>query len=259
MNKGEIIKTLKRLGWIVGIFLMAILVVSAIEKKKSSEARDISIEIAPLQDGNSLISRGDIMLSLKRSFGYGLTGIPLGAVDVERIERVLEEEPFILDAEVFVDASNLINISIVQREPILRVIDNNGLDYYLDDKGIKLPLSRHFTARVIVATGNIPPHVPDFKERKTHLLKDVFELSQLILEDDFFQPLIEQIHLSSKGEFTLIPKVGKQKILFGTFDNHLDKLWRLKKFYQQIMPYEGWRKYQSIDLRYKQQVVTKKK
>lgn len=257
--KGEIQNTLKRLGWVVFFFMIAILVVSAIEKKKSSHARDISIEIAPLQDGNSLISKGDIMLSLKRSFGYELTGIPLGAVDVERVERVLEEEPFILDAEVFVDASNLINIGVVQREPILRVIDNNGLDYYLDDKGIKLPLSRHFTARVIVATGDIPPHSPDFRERKKHPLKDVFDLTNLILKDEFFKSLIEQIHLGSKGEFTLIPKVGRQKVLFGTFDNHEDKLWRLKKFYQQIMPYEGWRKYKSIDLRYKQQVVTKKR
>ena len=32
------------------------------------------------------------------------------------LERVLEEDPFILDAETFIDAQNKVNIHIVQRE-----------------------------------------------------------------------------------------------------------------------------------------------
>jgi len=136
----------------------------------------------------------------------------------------------------------------------LRIIDDNGLDYYLDSEGMKLPLSKHFTARVLVATGNIPPHSPDFLQRKKHLLKDLFQLAKLILADEFLKSLLEQIYVN-QGEFVLIPKVGDQKILLGKFENVEDKLERLNIFYQKGIPYEGWQKYKTINLKFKNQVV----
>lgn len=259
MKKADIIKTLQRLSWVAILFLVAILIISAIEKKQSSHAKDIAITITPLKSGNSLINEGDIHETLKKSFGYELTSIPIGAVNVERVERVLEADPFVLDAETYINANNRINIGVKQREPLLRIIDNNGLDYYLDEGGFKLPLSKHYTARVIVATGNIPPHIPNFLEKEKHVLKGIYDLTNLILNDLFYQSLIEQIYVSNKGEFTLIPKVGRQKILFGKIDNASDKLWRLKKFYEEAMPHENWHAYKAFDLRYKNQVIAKKR
>jgi cell division protein FtsQ len=71
--------------------------------------------------------------------------------------------------------------------------------------------------------------------------------------------LIEQIYVSNTGEFTLIPKVGDQKILFGNYTNVKDKLENLKIFYQEGMPYEGWQKYRTINLKYKGQVVCERR
>jgi cell division protein FtsQ len=250
---------IKRLAIIALIFIAAAVVVSTMQKKEASLAKEVIIEVTPLREGHSFIDNDDIKVSIQRSFGYDLEGLPLGSVDIERLERVLEEDPFILDAEAYIDGRNRIHIEVEQREPILRIIDNNGLNYYLDGSGFKMPLSKHFAARVLVASGNIPPHVPDFKERDKHVLKDLYELTSMILADDFFKALIEQIHVSNRGEFTLAPKVGRQKILFGTFTDAEEKFENLKIFYNEALPYEGWRKYQTIDLRYKGQVVCKKR
>ncbi|MCD8495579.1 MAG: hypothetical protein LRY45_02460 [Bacteroides graminisolvens] len=54
---------------------------------------------------------------------------------MERIERVLEEDPFVVDADAYVDSRSRVNVKISQREPMLRIIDNNGLNYYLDADG----------------------------------------------------------------------------------------------------------------------------
>lgn len=259
MKKADIKNTLKRLTWIAILFLIGVLIISAIEKKQDSHAKAILIDIQPLKSGESLLNEGDIFTTLKKSFGFELTSIPIGAINVERVERVLEDDPFVLDAEIYITANNNINVGIKQREPLLRIIDNNGLDYYLDEEGFKMPLSKHHTARVIVATGNIPPHVPNFLEREKHVLKDVYDLSNLILDDLFYKSLIEQIYVSNKGEFTLVPKVGRQKILFGKMEGATDKLWRLKTFYEEAMPHESWQAYRAFDLRYKDQVVAKKK
>ena len=258
MTRPELIRTLKRVGWVGLIFLSAALVISAIERKDTSLAASVDIDIEPLPDSTWLINDEDIFTSIQRSFGFQMEGLPLSALDVGRLERVLNEDPFILEADVFVDAKNTLHIGIEQREPTLRIIDKNGLNYYLDGSGYKMPLSKHFSARVLVATGNIPPHVPDFLDRKKHVLKDLFQLKDLILEDDFFNALVEQIYVSNRNNYILIPKIGKQKIILGSMSDIENKLARLKTFYEEAVPYEGWRKYKTINLSFNDQVVCKK-
>ncbi|MDX1667094.1 MAG: cell division protein FtsQ/DivIB, partial [Saprospiraceae bacterium] len=155
----------------------------------------------------------------------------------------------------YLDARNNIYISLVLRRPVLRVLDNNGLNYYLDEEGYKLPLSRHFTARVLVATGHLPPHVTDYLEQEQNLLREVFLLGQQLIEDDFLRSLIEQIYVTNRGELNLVPKVGDQKILLGHYDDIDNKLENLKIFYREALPYEGWQKYGKIDLRFRGQII----
>lgn len=122
-----------------------------------------------------------------------------------------------------------------------------------------MPLSDHFTAKVLVATGSLPNYDDRFIERKRSRLKNAFELTHLILQDDFLQPMIEQIHFESQGSITLIPKLGRHKIIFGKYEDAEDKLRKLKIFYKEALPHEGWRKYRTVDLSYEGQVVCKKR
>ncbi|MEM9919542.1 MAG: hypothetical protein AAF990_15700 [Bacteroidota bacterium] len=258
MNK-QLSASLKRLTWIGGLLLLAAFIISAAKHKRSKDARDVEIDVANLPNGRSLISKEDILLTLERSFGHTLAGVPVGELNVERVERVLESDPFIADADIYIDAENKVHIGVQQRQPILRVIDRNGLNYYLDGEGKKMPLSKHFTARVLVATGNIAPHVPDFLTRKKkHVLQELFKLTERIRKDEFLQPLIEQIHVNKNKEFVLTPKVGKQLIELGSLEDLENKIFRLKTFYKEGMPYAGWNRYKSISLKFKGQVVCKK-
>ncbi|MCG8327103.1 MAG: hypothetical protein MI974_05430 [Chitinophagales bacterium] len=258
IDKGTL-KLLKRLGWAVILFTIAALVVSAMERKSQSEAREVLIAIEPLEGGESLISDTDVRLAITRNLGYQLEGRKIASIDVERLEEMLESESFILNADVFISANNQVSIDIQQRVPVLRIIDNNGENYYLDQNGVQVPLSKHFTTKVLVATGSLPAYDEKFQKRKRSRMKDAFELAQLILADDFLQPMIEQMHFSPKGIITLVPKLGNHKITFGKYENAEDKLKRLKAFYKEALPYEGWRKYSSISLEYKGQVVGKKR
>jgi len=254
----ELIKTLKRLGWIAGFFLTLVFIVSAIERKSGSAIEQLDIVINPLPGGYRLIDTSDVRELIYSSFGYHLEGQSQNIVNVDRLERVMEDDEFVLDAEVHINTQKEVKIEIWQREPVLRVIDNNGLNYYLDKDGNKMRLSKHFTARVLVATGNLPPHSTDFLEKEKHLLKDLFQLAHLIRADEFYRSLVEQVH-TNKGEFILIPKVGDQKIRFGKIEDASKKLKRLQIFYENGMPYEGYSKYETLDLRYDGQVVAQRK
>ncbi len=253
------LQMIRRIGYVLLLFAAAAVVISAVERKEASLAAEVVMDIEPLPAGERMIKEQDVRLAIERSFGYQFEGLPLSSIDVERLERVLEEEPFILDADAYISANNQVKIRIVQRKPILRIMDNNGLNYYLDGSGVKMPLSPHFTAKVIVATGNLPPHEPKFLERKRNNLKDAYLLANMILEDEFLNAMVEQIHFSNRGNITLIPLVGNHKIVFGPFEKAGQKMKRLKVFYKEALPYEGWNKYREVNLQYDGQVVCKKR
>jgi len=255
---GDLLNILKRVGALVLFFGAAIIILAAVEKKQECGARGVEIKVEPLQDGHFLIDSTDIKKTIQRSFAFEWTGQQIGLLNIERLERVLEEDPFILNADVYIDARNMIHVKVEQREPVLRIIDDNGLHYYLDKDGNKMPLSKHFSARVMVATGSLPPHVPGFLDKKKHLLKDVFLLSRYIEEDRFLRTLIEQIYVSN-GKILLAPKIGSYKIVLGKMEGYEEKFERLRLFYDEVTPYEGWRRYKTVDLSYKGQIVCERK
>jgi cell division protein FtsQ len=244
------------------IFVVAVAIISiiALTRKKSSVIKDYVIEIKHLSDGeNDLIKEKDVKEIIRRSFEENLDDQRVGQVNVQRVERVVEADPFVENAETFVDVNNNLHITITQREPICRIIDNNGLNYYMDKNGVRLPLSKYFSVRVPIITGAVPPHVPDFLTRKKYGLKDVFTLVTKLRSDDFFNTFVQQIYLDAGGEFTLIPVLGEQKIRIGTLEDLDEKLQRLHIFYNEAMPYEGWKKYKTISVKYKGQIVCKKR
>lgn len=258
-GKNELVKTLRLALW-GGLALAGMsMVLGAMQRKSGAQVSGIVVDIEPLADGNYLINEEDIPLLLEERFALPITAFPVGEVNIERLERVLEEDPFVRSAEAYMDADNRIQIELQQREPVLRVIDNNGLNYYLDETGAKLPPSKHYAMHLRVATGNLPPYEEDFLSNEDHLLNGIYALNQLISEDEFLDALIEQIYVNKRGELILSPKVGKQTILFGRYQKAADKLNRLKVFYREGLPYKGWQLYKSFDLRYEGQVVCVKR
>jgi cell division protein FtsQ len=250
----------KKLVVVIAGGLTLLLVLFFTFRKKRSAIKDVIVDIQHIPNAdNDLIKEKDVKEIIRRSFEEKVENEPLGQVDVARIEQVLEQDPFVENAETFVDVKGNLNLKIYQRQPILRVIDNNNLNYYLDKNGVKMPLSKYYSARVPIITGAVPPYVNDFLKQKKYALKDVFYLVQRLNADVFFAPMIQQIVIDAAGEFTIIPILGDQKIRIGTLDDLDEKLERLKIFYKEAMPYEGWRKYRSISVKYKGQIVCKKK
>lgn len=249
---------LQQLGWVLGILVFAFAIISAVERKKATVVNKVDTDVIPLSGDERLINEDNIREVIFSSFGRELEGLKIEDVNLERLEQVLEAEPFILDADVYADGRSNIQIRVTQRAPVLRVMGNNNQNYYLDKIGYQMPLSDLFAAKVLIATGNLAPYQEDFLTKKRNTLKDVFLLAEVIRADDFLNALIEQIHVSNKGDMTLIPKLGNQKIIFGKLDNVENKFRRLKTFYKEALPHEGWRKYETIDLQFKNQVVCKR-
>lgn len=247
-----------RLAWLFFLFIVAMIWIIARNRKANTFAEGLRVNVVALSSGDKLISDRDVRQALLAAFGSDLENSELANLEVERMERVLEADPFVKNADVYIDQNNQLHINIEQREPLLRVLDNNGNNYYLDASGKKMPPSKNFAARVIVATGNVSPYTPEFREKRKSSLKDLFNITETLLKDPFLKAFIQQIHINNAGDIILIPLIGDQKIVLGSARKLEDKLDRLKIFYKEGMPYEGWRKYETINLKYSGQVVCKK-
>lgn len=248
-------ESLRRLGLIAGAGLMLLLITAAITRKRELPVMATTVVVKPLEGNVFLIDSADVVSIINKSWGEPLDGQPAGNINPDRIERFLEEDAFVKNAEVSITANSKVNVIITQRQPVLRVIDKEGLQYYLDESGTRVPLSKHFSARTLVATGNIPHFTSDYQLRKKHLLKNLFELTQVILDDPLWSSLFEQVYVNRRDEFVLVPKVGDQLVILGDLENLEMKLRRLRIFYKEGMSHEGWQRYSTIDLRFKGQVV----
>jgi cell division protein FtsQ len=96
--------------------------------------------------------------------------------------------------------------------------------------------------------------------KSIHKIDDIFRISQYVCKDPLMRTLIGQIHLRKNGDFVLVPIVGEQKIIFGsayTEEEVNEKFTKLKLFYKEAIPFEGWNKYMEINLKYKKQIVGK--
>jgi cell division protein FtsQ len=216
-----------------------------------------------------LVTEGDIYTVVKAT-GNLLKGQHLGSIDFERIEREIKRQSYVAKAEAYMTLDGVVEIDVVQRQPILRIFNEKGESFYLDGLGYLMPLNPAFSARVLVATGSIPE---PFSKKDCYLadsvrIKDsveyhsvmtnLYKLSAFITKDKFLKAQIEQIYVDGNGEFELIPRVGTHTILMGKADNLEDKFERLFVFYRMGLSKTGWRRYNIINIKFKNQVVCSK-
>ncbi len=176
-------------------------------------------------------------------------GKQIKEINTDAIERVILENKIISHAEAFITDKGDVRVKIKAKEPILRVMSDNGDDYYIDKDSTIMPLSDHFAAYLPVATGNIT---------QRYARKNLFKFAMFLRSDDFWNAQIEQIEVLPNNEIVLIPRVGDQKILLGKLDNFQEKLDKLMTFYQKGLNKIGWNNYAVINLKYDKQVVCSK-
>ncbi len=184
---------------------------------------------------------------------------PLNAIDYEKLEGIIESNPFVKSAQVFVDANENIEVNVTQRLPILRIINNQSVSYYLDDYGSRMPCSSKFTARVFVATGFIFTNVDHPTAVDSVIEGKLFTLANFIRSDSFLTALTEQIIVNQQNEFEIIPVVGNHSVLLGDVNDLKEKFDKLKIFYKESLNHTGWNQYSRINLKYENEVYCSKR
>ena len=205
---------------------------------------DISVKFT--NGDNLFITYETVNKLLIQNYGV-LKSQPKENIILRELEYTLKSNEMIEDADVYINVDGAIGATIKQRTPIARVNDE-GVAYYIDSKGYKMPLSSEYSARVPLLSG-----------LKSSNAKEVYALSNLIFNDSLLRKQIIGIDVNTKNEFTLKTRVGNQNVKIGTLDHINEKVKKLKAFYQKTIKDKTLDKYQTINLIFKNQVVCTKK
>ena len=81
-------------------------------------------------------------------------GKKMGDINTRLLEEELSQHPLIENVECYRTPGCKIGIEVTQRLPILRVMANNGDNYYIDNKGKIMPIPNS-SAHVAVVTGYV--------------------------------------------------------------------------------------------------------
>lgn len=241
--------------WVVCLTGLVFLMGFVEKKKQSVVCKDVRI-IIPGSD--NFIESDEINAILSDNFGE-LRGLDFHDINIHKIEQKIAENPYIDFVKVYAEMDGVINIKVTQREPVLRVLNVSGQDYYLDSKGLKMPMSSNFTAHVLVANGFIKENFSGKLEPiESKQLNDLYKTAVFIKNDSLWNAQIEQLYVNDNYDMEFIPRVGIQKILLGDADDLEIKMKNLLIFYKKAMPKVGWDTYKTINIKYTNQIIAEK-
>ena len=256
-----------RIAWVlfVGAIITLLFFARNSQEKKKVAKPKIVIHV---EGENAFLTEDELFIRLKRN-GYVFDGQTKKQLKIATIEKYIRSMSEVKETKVYTNIGDSWKIDVKVRKPIARVFNKYGETFYLDEEGVIMKASNLHTARVVVVTGNIKDRITskNVKEiinnkflKSIQKLDEIYRISYYVCNDPLMRALIGQIHFDKKGDFVLIPLVGGQKIIFGsakTENEVKEKFEKLKIFYKEAIPFEGWNKYKEIGLKYKNQIVCK--
>jgi hypothetical protein len=230
---------------ITGYLIVAVTILNA--KPANQRCNGMEVFIADSTD-YGLITKKLVsnFLETRKAFPVGKM---MDDINTKEMEKLLKKIPLIDNVECYKTSDQKIGIEINQRIPIIRIMSNNGENYYVDSKGKVMP---------IVNNPIYVPIVTGFIDRNM-ATNQIYKLGEFLNNKPFWKAQIEQINITPTKEVEIVPMVGDHIIFLGKAENYDDKFSRLKIFYERALNVVGWNKYDRISLEFSNQIICTKK
>lgn len=238
---------------VVAYFVCALLLRARNERERRVESIEIVVRDA---DQRGFITPEKV-LSLLAEEGIAPVGKSVDSVDLAAINRTIEAYCFTSRSLAYIDYEGTLTIELSQRAPLLRVITDEGYDFYLTAGGYVLPVEPSVSLNLPIVTGSL--EVPFGKSFEGNLREWFSEGEKKYRENyNFLSKLINfviyletpeweggrcvQINLVSpkkKGSkadsfvephIELVPLTGDYLVEFGKLDEVEEKMYRWRRF-----------------------------
>ena len=195
-----------------------------------------------------------------------LKGREVSGISIEKVNSSVLAIPYVETCESHLTVNNVLYIDVRQRTPLFKVITTGNKWFVVDVKGYIMPYPDKHILNLPVAGGMAGDEfmlfqgtgVSGFLLGKTSAMPSLYRIMTELNRDDLLKQLIDAVFVTETSEFEFFPKVGSQKIILGDTNHLRMKLENLKSFYKEVVPKTGLDYYNSVDLRFINQVVCNK-
>lgn len=232
---------------LVGIYLvLAVTAFNSPDEAMAKACTEVNIDIE--QDNmEGFLNPNEVKKLLTQHKLYPLSQ-PMSTISPRKMEETLLKSPFVEKAECYKTLSGHVCISIKQRIPVIRVMADNGENYYLDNHANIMPEAGYATD-ILIATGHVT---------KKYAQNTLSKIANHIVSNSFWRNQVVQLNVLHNGTLELVPRVGDHIVYLGS-PTHIDnKLERLRKFYIYGLNKAGWNKYNYINVEFNNQIICKR-
>jgi cell division protein FtsQ len=232
---------------LVGIYLLlAVTAFNSPDEAMAKACTEVNIDIEQEQM-EGFLNPNEVKKLLTQHKLYPLSQ-PMSSISPRKMEETLLKSPFVDKAECYKTLSGHVCISIKQRIPVIRVMAENGENYYLDNHGNIMPEAGYATD-ILIATGRVT---------KKYAQNTLSKIANHIVSNSFWRNQAVQLNVLPNGTLEMVPRVGDHIVFLGS-PSHIDnKLERLRKFYIYGLNKAGWNKYNYINVEFNNQIICKR-
>jgi len=234
-----------------------VLLVAAIQDKDAGKCKSIQVKFEG-KDDNFFIESKDIKSLITKDKNLNPVGKSIADINIAQLESIVDQDPWVKNAEIYFDNGQQLNIKVTQREPVARVFTFSGNSFYLDGAGEHIPVSSRYAARVPVFTG-FPTDAEKLQQPDSLLAAQIVDMGTYIGKDPFWMAQVEQLMITGDRRFEFIPKLGDQVIAFGEGIDIEKKFTKLLAFYKEGLNKVGWNNYTRINIAFENEVVCTRK
>ena len=254
INMNIVYKVLTILLWTAISSGLMVLLVSAVRKERTMVCKAVQVEFTDNKPFR-MLDEMEIISTLwpdqRKVFPQGKK---LVSVNINALERQLEKNPWIFSADLFFDQHHVLHINVQQRTPVARLFTPEGSSVYMDENFTVLPVKMNDAVSIPVFSNfYISPSGANAQD--SLVMQRITGLAQFIQSDPFWMAQIEQVNINADYSFELVTQVGNQTIRLGNRSDWAAMFDKLKQVYRRITKENGWTKYSTIDLQFKDQVV----
>ena len=117
------------------VLIIIVLVLLKISNDNFKQQKISQVNIAiNTQGGPELVTEEEIQELISQGYD-SITKRAIEEIDLKWIEEIIYTNPYVLNADAYINIDASLTIDILQRKPILRIFNQQNESYFIDTKG----------------------------------------------------------------------------------------------------------------------------
>ncbi|MDE5807400.1 MAG: hypothetical protein K2H76_04730 [Muribaculaceae bacterium] len=232
--------------WSILLLLFAYCITLSVWAKSEADSHvceGIDIEVKGNRNMDSIVVKG-VAKELAR-YPRRIKGACLNQINTLEIEKYLSDLNTFESVNCMISSGGRLKIEIVPLVPVMRLFIGDK-SYYVNKDGKQIDSKAEFYTEAPVVTGNFNSKFQP---------GDIVPLVKFIAKDPMLRELVSMVEASDANNILLVPRMLGHVVNFGDTTRLEEKKEALQLFYKKVMPYKGWEEYDTVSVKFRDQVV----